>query len=226
MRPEDSPGKDADARLPLQCDDLSGFAKRLRAQLLSHHADHVDPPGHLALLNMLARAAGHRNLQALQADVRRRLAMPVASAFEPEPQPEPLPPVSGQDLPLPPLTPGAAKALAQLDTWGRLTRWPQKFTVQRLAMWVLWTRFESGRTYSEREVNELLKAWTVYGDHVTPRRELVEMGLLARKPDCSAYWKQPQRPDAEVQALLRAVRARRPLARQAAGAVHATIAAQ
>jgi hypothetical protein len=43
---------------------------------------------------------------------------------------------------------------------------------------------------------------------VTPRRELINMGLLAREDDCSAYWKQAHRPSDEVQALLQAVRER------------------
>ena len=76
-------------------------------------------------------------------------------------------------------------------------------------MWGLWMRFDSGRTYTEREVNDILKAWTTYGDHVTPRRELVEMGLLGRKDDCSSYWKQPQRPNDEVRSLLQALRSQR-----------------
>jgi hypothetical protein len=120
------------------------------------------------------------------------------AALPPEPAPAALP-----------LSPNAAKALTQFDDWGRLSRWPHKFSVQRLAMWVLWTRFDSGRQYTEREVNEILKAWTTYGDHVTPRRELVEMGLLARQSDCSAYWKEPQRPSDEVRAMLQALRQRR-----------------
>ena len=33
----------------------------------------------------------------------------------------------------------------QFDHEGRLVRWPSKFSVQRLAMWLLWTRFEGRR---------------------------------------------------------------------------------
>ena len=39
-----------------------------------------------------------------------------------------------------------------------MSRWPVKYSVQRLAMWVLWMQFERGRVYSEREVNAVLKA--------------------------------------------------------------------
>lgn len=56
--------------LPLVVDDLSTFTKSLRTQLLAHPAT----PGHQTLLNMLARAAGHRNLQMLKA---RPPALPV-----------------------------------------------------------------------------------------------------------------------------------------------------
>ena len=57
-------------------------------------------------------------------------------------------------------------------------------------------------------VNEVLKAWHLFGDHATLRRELVEMKLLARKSDCSEYRKLPARPDDEVRALIQAGRRR------------------
>lgn len=179
--------------VPLHCDDLSQFAKSLRQQLGEHlQKTPGAAPSHVQLLNMLARAAGHRSVQALRAQAAAR---PAATA------PAPAPAAA--------LGPHAAKALTQFDEHGRLARWPYKFSVQRMAMWGLWLRFDSGRSYTEREVNDLLKAWTTYGDHVTPRRELVEMGLLGRKSDCSAYWKEPQRPSDEVRTMLQALRARR-----------------
>ncbi len=186
-------------RVPLHCDDLSQFAKALRQQLGEHLGQSPgSAPSHVQLLNMLARAAGHRSVQALRAQATlTRAPAPTAAA----------PAVS--TAPTATLGAHAVKALTQFDEHGRLARWPYKFAVQRLAMWGLWLRFDSGRTYTEREVNEILKAWTTYGDHVTPRRELVEMKLLGRKPDCSAYWKEPQRPTDEVRALLQALRARR-----------------
>ena len=96
----------------------------------------------------------------------------------------------------------ARKTLAQFDAQGRRVRWPSKFTVQRLAMWILWTRFEAKRPYTEPEVNAILKAANAFGDHVTLRRELVNHQLLTRKADCSEYRKRPARADAEVRALL------------------------
>ena len=51
--------------VPLTVADISTFCKSLRAQLVA--ADVVPLPSHLALLNMIAKAAGHRNYQALRA---------------------------------------------------------------------------------------------------------------------------------------------------------------
>ena len=41
-------------------------------------------------------------------------------------------------------------------------------------LWGLWMRFDARRRYTEREVNEVLKAWHLFGDHCTLRRELVD----------------------------------------------------
>jgi hypothetical protein len=78
----------------------------------------------------------------------------------------------------------------------------------RMAMWVLWTRFDAKRVYRERDVNAILKAANAFGDHVTLRRELVDHRLLSRTPDCAEYRKVAARPDDEVRALLTAWRAR------------------
>jgi hypothetical protein len=216
-RSERSTGREA---WPLQVADLSAFAKTLRQLWQAHQQTQAELPGHVQMLNMLARAAGHRNVQSLKAQVAAERAAAARQALRPAalspPEPdgfEAFGPATGPAVPSVtprPLTANAAKALTQFDDWGRLTRWPHKYSVQRLAMWALWTRFDGARRYTEREVNEILKAWTVYGDHVTPRRELIEMKLLGREPDCSVYWKERQRPDDEVRTLLQALRARRP----------------
>ena len=58
--------------IPLNAPDLSGFARQLRRTLSEHIAEHNALPGHQAMLNHIARAAGHRNLQALQAQSSTR----------------------------------------------------------------------------------------------------------------------------------------------------------
>ncbi|HTO90737.1 MAG TPA: DUF2087 domain-containing protein [Candidatus Sulfotelmatobacter sp.] len=176
--------------VPFATSDLSAFARSLVRSLAER--GEPSPPGHVEMLNLIARAAGHRNYQALRA----ALEAPAA-------------PLAAEDrAPLPPLSENARKTLKQFDTRGRLVRWPTKFSVQKLAMWVLWTRFDSRRVYTEKEVNAVLKSANAFGDHVTLRRELVDHRLLARKSDCSEYWKLPARPDAETRALLAAWRDR------------------
>ncbi|MFO1271580.1 MAG: DUF2087 domain-containing protein [Rubrivivax sp.] len=176
--------------LPFVAPDLSAFARAL-ARSLAERTE-PKPPGHVEMLNLIARAAGHRNHQALRA------AMQV-----------PPPALAAEDRPLPlPLSANARKALQQFDSRGRLVRWPNKFSVQKLAMWCLWTLFEQRRVYTEKEVNAVLKAANAFDDHVTLRRELINHRLLARKSDCSEYRKLPARPDDETRALLAAWRTR------------------
>jgi hypothetical protein len=176
--------------VPMTVPDLSLFARSLARSLAEHQASHGAPPSHQSFLNQIARAAGHRNLQAL------RTQRPLPSAAPPE------------RAPAPALSATARKALTQFDDQGRLMRWPNKYSVQRLAMWVLWMQFEHRRVYSEREVNRVLNAWHTFGDYATLRRELINDRLLTRKADGSEYRKLPARPDAEVRALLAAWRAR------------------
>ena len=176
--------------LPLQVDDLSAFAKALRAQLLQHE----QPPGHQTLLNMLARAAGHRNLQTLQA--------------RPAPVPLPAAPIAATPAPAEP-SELVRRTLRLFDEQGRLTRLPVKRSVQLMALWGLWMRFDAKRPYREREVNQILTAWHTFGDYCTLRRDLITQQLMARTSDSSVYTKLPARPGDDAMALMRALRQRR-----------------
>jgi len=99
------------------------------------------------------------------------------------------------------------KALFQFDDAGRLVRLPNKLSVQQMTMWALWTKFEANQKYTEKEVNAIINGFHTFGDQATLRRELVNMKLLRRKSECSEYWKEPHRPNDEVQDFLRAWRA-------------------
>jgi hypothetical protein len=180
--------------IALAVPDVSAFARALGKSLAERHARKAAPPTHVELLNMLARAAGQRNMQALR-------AAPTSAAVTAAP---PRPPAASAA----PLSANARKALAQFDEQGRLLRWPVKYSVQRLAMWTLWTRFDAKRVYTEKEVNAVLKQANDFGDHVTLRRELINHRLMARKSDCSEYRKLAARPDAEARALIAAWRKR------------------
>ncbi|MDM4765588.1 DUF2087 domain-containing protein [Pelomonas sp. SE-A7] len=179
--------------------DLSSFAKSLRKQLAELAP--AEMPSHLSLMNMLARAAGHRNLQALKA-----LAATGSPGQRYIPERQRAAPLRGPRDPG--LSETADRALRQFDERGRLARWPTKYSVQRQALWALWMAFDAKRPYTEREVNEILNSRHNFGDHCTLRRELVNMKLLERTPDGACYRKLPARPDAEVAALLRALRSR------------------
>jgi len=170
---------------PLATPDVSAFAKTLKTALDARHAEGKPPPSHLELLNLLARAAGLRNYATLRAGATASPDTPAA--------------------PSPTLSAAARKALMQFDAERRLVRLPNKLSVQRMAMWALWTRFAPEKRYTEREVNAILNAHHTFGDQATLRRELVNMHLLGRKSDCSVYWKVAHpTPEPEVKAFLQA----------------------
>ena len=72
---------------------------------------------------------------------------------------------------------------------GRLTALPVKRRKQLTALYYLSTKFESDRTYTEGEVNDLLDDWTTFHDPATLRREMYNTCLLERTRDCSTYWR-------------------------------------
>ncbi len=172
--------------LPYQAPDVSALARLLKREI---HA-REDKPGHVELLNILAKAAGYRNFQHLKASdaARDRLAAP-------QPEPEAVDFRRVED---------AARCFA---ADGVLTRWPARTVIQQLCLWRLWARFPADRDLSEREVNEILKAAHAFGDHVLLRREMFNQKLLDRTADCRVYRRIEQRPPSEALALIRGLRA-------------------
>lgn len=198
--------------LPLSIADLSSFAKKLKTDLDERATEGLSAPTHLELLNLLARAAGMRNFQTFRASALNKMLTPDLVNAHPQ-APDIAPTVAvATGLADDPainygtLSPTVRKALMQFDTAGRLVRLPNKLSVQQMAMWWMWTQFAVRRKYTEKEVNQVLNAHHTFGDQATLRRELVNMKLLGRKSDCSAYWKEPMRPNTEVQDFLRALR--------------------
>jgi len=195
--------------LPYTAPDLSALARTLERELAQHQAMHGRLPGHVEMMNLLARGAGKRNLQHWQTEHASADRVPPTKG---DPGSDPwfdAPPIldlMATARPAMPLSRHAAKALQSFDSAGRLARWPLKLSVQRLALWVLWTRFEIRRSYTEAEVNQILRTWHTYGDHATLRRELVNHRLMTRRSDCTDYRKVSLSPDPETQALIRALR--------------------
>lgn len=69
---------------------------------------------------------------------------------------------------------------------GPLSEFPKKQKRKAAILRHLIQRFETGRSYSEKEINAVLES--AYPDYVTLRRYLIDYGLLDRKDDGSRYW--------------------------------------
>ncbi|WP_284162936.1 DUF2087 domain-containing protein [Frigidibacter sp. SD6-1] len=169
--------------ISLSIPDLSDFAKRLRRDLQG--AGQV--PFHLGLLNMLARAAGLGNYQHLR-------AAPAAGAPAAPPQ------LDARRL---------AKALRLFDGQGRLTRWPNRTSLQNLCLWVLWSHLPARQVMSEADVNQLMDRWHLFGDRAILRRSLIGHGLAERTADGREYRRIERAPTAEALALLRSISSHR-----------------
>lgn len=140
------------------------------------------PEGHQAWLNRIARAAGYRNFQHLSA--LRKDAEPPADAAK------------------------VARALRWFDEAGRFARWPARQAVRDLCLWAVWARLPPGELGHERAVSALIDAATALKDAAQIRRSLVEMGLLTRSVDGTAYARLERRPPPEARALIAALKAR------------------
>ena len=113
--------------LPFHVSDVAQLARTLRSQLTGRER----PPGHVEVLNILARAAGYRNFQHLRSAAARAAVPPPASeapALEER---------------------RAARLLRCFDAEGRLARWPSKRSEHLLALWVLWARIPARVEFTE-----------------------------------------------------------------------------
>jgi hypothetical protein len=79
------------------------------------------------------------------------------------------------------------KRLLNHDT--QVTRWPSKPAEKTLVIEYLATKFEKGKTYTEMEVNSILKQWHTFSDWAMLRRELFTRGFLSRELNGSSYWR-------------------------------------
>jgi diadenosine tetraphosphate (Ap4A) HIT family hydrolase len=77
-----------------------------------------------------------------------------------------------------------------LDNQGRVTRWPLKRKAEdQMAIRIyMASKFEPNRTYTEREVNDILKQWHTFEDWALLRRELFMYGFFKRLKNGSEYW--------------------------------------
>lgn len=173
-------------QMPFVAEDISVVAKSLRKQLDSH----TQPPSHVELLNMLARANGHRNYQHLRAQVASETRLSSAS-----------PAVESIDHQ------SVERVSRHFDDKGRLIRWPAKASHQALCLWLLWAAFPPRQIFTELQINAFLKERHLFSDHAILRRALCDANLIARTPDCREYRRIERRPTADARALIRHLKA-------------------
>lgn len=73
-----------------------------------------------------------------------------------------------------------------LDEQGHATKIPTKEKKRLILFRKLMERFLTEKQYSENEVNQIIS--TMFDDHVTVRRYLIEYGMLGRTIDGTKYW--------------------------------------
>lgn len=168
--------------LPYQVADIAALARNLAAQM----AESAEKPGHLSLLNMLARGAGFANYQAFRASTMAgaKLAEPGEMA----------------DMTR------VAQARRFFDAQGRMTNWPAKTNLQYLCLWVIWAQIPKGAVMTERAASDLIGTLHLFGDAAIIRRTMWERKLISRTEDGRDYRRIEQAPDADGLALIRAVR--------------------
>lgn len=86
-----------------------------------------------------------------------------------------------------------------LDESGKIIQLPQRRQRRVAVLAYLADRFPAGRTFTEREVNEICDCWHTFGDYFLLRRELVDNGFLCRERDGSRYWKAPGVPTGQTE---------------------------
>lgn len=167
--------------LAYQVGDIAALARSLERQM----AEAADKPGHLSLMNMLARGAGFANYQAFRASSLAgvKLGEPVAMA----------------DLTR------VTQARRFFDAEGRMVSWPAKTQVQYLCLWPIWARFPKGEEMTERQASDLINRWHRFGDAAILRRTMWERKLILRSEDARGYVRVEQAPPPEGTALIRAV---------------------
>jgi len=170
---------------PLFTGDVSDFARSLRGQLSS--CDHT--PGHVELLNMLARSAGYRNFQHFRAqcEAQTRLDTPPV-------------PVATVDVGL------VLRAARYFDASGSLTRWPGKFSHRGPCLWVIWSKLPPRQDMSEPEINGHINNAHLFEDHALLRRELFDRGMVSRTPDGRVYRRIERQPTPEALELIKRLR--------------------
>jgi len=172
--------------VPFAAPDITAIARSLREQL--GKLDHA--PGHVEMLNMLARASGHTNFQHLRADAQAQSRLST------------VPPEERIDHAR------VEKVLRHFNDAGVMIRWPSRTNHQTLCLWVIWSRIPAEQHFSESEINRFITDGHSFGDYAILRRSLVNAKMLARTADGRLYRRIEKKPDPDALTLLAAVNQR------------------
>lgn len=71
---------------------------------------------------------------------------------------------------------------------GIVKSWPSKRSKKLAVLEYLATKFEKDKTYTEKDINNILNEWHAFNDAPLLRRELYDLKYLDREKDCSKYW--------------------------------------
>jgi DNA-binding transcriptional ArsR family regulator len=142
----------------------AGFVRERRVGDANKHYE-FDPAGLQRLLYLLRQLLSSHNVQSVGIQRQRESQLKQVRASAP------------------------ATLHGFFDKQGRITRWSSKLKEQRAMLEFLVAKFEPGRDYSEKEVNDLLQQWYLDPDFVLIRRSMIDAGLLQRTKDGARYWR-------------------------------------
>lgn len=74
-----------------------------------------------------------------------------------------------------------------LDNQARLKQYPRKQHYRHAVLTYLASKFDKNQTYTEEQVNLILKQWHTFNDHVYLRRLLIDEKKLTRSRDGRIY---------------------------------------
>ena len=74
-----------------------------------------------------------------------------------------------------------------LDDSGKVSKFPSKIGKKLVVMRYIAENIDVNKTYTEKEINELLNSLTTFNDPCTLRRDLYNAHFLDREKDGSCY---------------------------------------
>ncbi len=82
------------------------------------------------------------------------------------------------------------KILSYYNKEGKLSQYPTKRPLREIVLSRIAEQFVKDRTYTEKEINQIIISNIDFSDVETIRRELFQYGYIGRLKDGSKYWKE------------------------------------